>query len=172
MHLFPLSQILSMKWLFLIPLALLALIFYLPIRTRSNSRGKGQPDLKPTPDNIDPHIYPLVTALNATGLCKTLASCEGHWLSLFYVSQPYVAFYSKTEFAKRLNVRIDSITDFPWYLKAHFVAGQKLCYRLAIDMSALGMYGTLLLLLRIGFDRDIQDIIKLVQIITNDDKQS
>jgi len=149
---------------------LLALIFYLPTRTRSNSRGNGQPDLKPTPDNIDPHIYPLVTALNATGLCYTRASCEGHWLLLFYVSQPYIAFCSKVEFAERLDARIHSITNFPWYLEAHFGSDRKLCYRLAINMNALGVFRTLLLLSKRGFDSDIQNIIRLVQTISNDNK--
>lgn len=75
-----------MNWGILLPTALLGLSLSLPARASRNRPGDRQPDLEPTPENIDPHIYPLIVAMNATGLCKTRASCEGHWESMFYIS--------------------------------------------------------------------------------------
>lgn len=68
----------------------------LPRLVAQNRRGNGKPNLAPTPKNVEPHIYPLVAALNATGICVTRASCDGHWESLFYISQPYLAFFGDT----------------------------------------------------------------------------
>jgi len=159
-----------MSWPALIFVTLLVLVFCLPKLTSGDRRGNGQPDLEPKPKNIDPHIYPLVTALNATGLCYTRASCEGHWLSLFYISQPYVAFCGDLQFAEQLDAKIHAVTNLPWYLEAHFGFDRKLCYRLAINMEVLGVFQTILLLARKDFDRDIQSIVKLVQAIANEIK--
>lgn len=111
-----------MHWRVLIPTTLLGFILSLSIGAsrdseaqplRADHPGDGQPNLEPTPENIDPHIYPLIVAMNASGLCQTLASCEGHWESMFYISQPYVAFHSDVHFAEWLDARVLHLTTLP-----------------------------------------------------------
>jgi|GEM_PF-2009472 len=160
-----------MNWGILLPPALLGLSLSLPVRASRDRPGDGQPDLEPIPENIDPHMYPLIVAMNAIGLCKTRASCEGHWESVFYVSQPYVAFHSDIQFAERLDAKVSSITALPWYVEAYFGFDRKLCYRLAINMEALNLFQRLLLLFRKNFDGDIQNIVKLVQALASDISQ-
>lgn len=156
-----------MHWVVLIPTTLLGLFLSLPNGASRARPGDGQPNLEPTLENIDPRIYPLIVAMNATGVCKTLASCEGHWESMFYISQPYVAFHSDIHFAQCLSARVLTLTNLPWYVREHCGFNQKLYYRLAVSMEELSLFQKVPLLFRKDFDHDIQNIVKLVEVYAN-----
>lgn len=143
----------------------------LPRLVAQNRRGNGKPNLAPTPENVEPHIYPLVAALNATGLCVTRASCDGHWESLFYISQPYLAFSGDTRLAEKLDALLYLETELPWNLSAGFaMPDRELCFRLELNMDVLWNYRIFWpwhrrKFLR-QFDRDIRHLAHVVQAIT------
>lgn len=70
-------------------------------------RGNGEYHLDSTESNVDPHILPLVTALNNSGLAKTVGSCEGH-IYKDYATATYVRFKGELPFAYALQQGIDN----------------------------------------------------------------
>ncbi|MDT7518611.1 hypothetical protein RAE19_07810 [Rhodoferax sp. TBRC 17660] len=75
-------------------------------------------------DEIDPGIKPLVDAMNATGVIKTIASCQGH---ASYGMPPYVYFNSTVEVAGLIErqlrkSKIDSAISFggDWTIQGMF----------------------------------------------------
>lgn len=158
-------------------IVLVALYFLvLPGRKAKNRAGNGKPNLEPTLDNIEPHIYPLVVALNATELCRTCASCDGHWVSAWYISEPYLAFSGDTQLAEKLDARLHADTVLPWFLTAGFGADRQLIFKLAINMDALWEYKVLLIWQRSWwwhrfqkhFDKDVYHLAEVVQEISNE----
>ena len=155
----------------LILIVLITLYFLvLPRLAAPNRRGNGKPNLAPIPENIEPHVYPLVVALNATGLCVTRASCDGHWESLFYISEPYLAFTGNLRLAEKLDSLLSLETELPWNLSAGFrVPDRQLCFKLAINMDALWNYRIFWPWHRRKFcrqfDRDVWHLAHVVQTI-------
>lgn len=91
---------------------------------------------------IEQGIRPLVMALNASGRCRTIASCHGHgapwWRTLLgwlapgssWHNPPYVLFRTDIEFARNLHRLLDphghgrSVgTLLHWELNAYFYPG-------------------------------------------------
>jgi len=79
--------------------------------------------------SVEKGILPLVEALNATGRCRTIASCQGHgdiW-GASWVHVPYVLFYADMIFARALQHQMDpgylgvtQGTRYGWSLSARF----------------------------------------------------
>ena len=90
---------------------------------------------------VERGIVPLVAALNATGRCQTIASCNGHsdpwplqimdWLTLRgarpWINVPYVLFRADLDFARALQHQLDpdylgrsQDTHYHWSLEARF----------------------------------------------------
>lgn len=81
---------------------------------------------------VDERIVPLVQALNATGVVKTIASCEGHFLR---VSDPYVFFSCSPAVAEVLARRLDQHRrqgklNYYWQLTGVFDTEHKLGFTL------------------------------------------
>ena len=99
---------------------------------------------------IDPHIRPLVNALNEQRGISTWASCEGHliWGSdgdFMGGSAPYIAFESGPLFASlltdvlcRLSLSVAPL-NYHWELRAGHMEDGRLMYRLA--PIHLGIWG-------------------------------
>lgn len=73
---------------------------------------------------IDPSIKPLVDSMNATGVIKTIASCQGH---ASYGMPPYVYFNTTVEVAGLIErqlrkSKIDNATSFggDWIIRGMF----------------------------------------------------
>jgi hypothetical protein len=106
-------------------------------------RGTGSPDLEASDANIDAHILPLVNALNTTGFVRTRASCEGHWLDRYYISDPYVAFTGDTAYIELLDrllceAKLSGRVYFYWDMHAIFGTDRLLWFRLAASTEHLG----------------------------------
>ncbi|MFN4277992.1 MAG: hypothetical protein ACK4FJ_16985 [Ferrovibrio sp.] len=81
---------------------------------------------------VDPKILPLVDAMNATGLIRTWASCQGH---LTGTSCPYVAFFCDVPVAETLaenlwTLRRSSRLNFNWHIEGGFNYQHRLIYSL------------------------------------------
>lgn len=82
---------------------------------------------------IEPRVRGLVAALNANGLCCTIASCQGHFLGS---RDPYVYFTSDLRAASRIEAVLQSLwrdgtLNYYWLLKAQFNNELQLCFRLS-----------------------------------------
>ena len=95
-------------------------------------RSSGKPDLVPSFQNIDPLIFPLVDALNRTGLVTTHASCQGHW----GIGEPYLAFSANLQFAEHMDAWLnhaygrDELENY-WQMPASFGLDRTLWFRLS-----------------------------------------
>ncbi len=83
---------------------------------------------------IEPKIRPLVEGMNATGVIKTVASCQGH-LGLF--RSPYVYFKATVEVAAAIDQVLreaesndEANTRFGWTVNGMFDADHELTFRL------------------------------------------
>lgn len=82
---------------------------------------------------IEPKIKPLVDAMNATGVMKTIASCEGHY---FRDMSPYVYFKAPVALAAALERTLRPERGKPadprlhhfWTLEGHFNGEYELCF--------------------------------------------
>ncbi len=123
------------------PLALAnALPFGRPdCNTRRRGNGVGGEEV--SPETVDPGILPLVSALNATGLVRTCASCEGHWNSTHHIEQPYVLFEADMQFAKEWNAWIaEARTTFLWEIWGRFASDGSFQFRLSSSVWNLPLW--------------------------------
>lgn len=97
---------------------------------------------------IDTGIKPLVDAMNATGMIRTVASCEGHADGC---RAPYVYFQAPVQLASDIEqlLRLDAMSNAPvlgteWVVEGRFDANFELAFRLhsrALGARAESVFG-------------------------------